>query len=61
VHVLGLYQTSVLSTPTFLYSVSDVVGKPLKRTFPPLRKCKQIWPAPNKTVRQQAVCWFRHG
>ncbi len=42
VHLLGLYQLPALPSPIWIYDISEMVGKPLPRSFPPPRKIAQV-------------------
>eukprot|EP00879_Flechtneria_rotunda_P023949 GHRR01025369.1.p1 GENE.GHRR01025369.1~~GHRR01025369.1.p1 ORF type:complete len:969 (+),score=296.48 GHRR01025369.1:353-3259(+) len=44
IRLVGLYQLPSIPCPVFLFSVTEVVGKPLRRQFTSLRKIKQVWP-----------------
>lgn len=46
IRMAGLFQLPCVPCPVFLYSVVEAVGRPLRRSFPGLRKIKQIWPQP---------------
>jgi hypothetical protein len=49
IRMSGLFQLPCVPCPVFLYNVMEAVGRPLRRTFPGLRKIKQIWPQPPET------------
>lgn len=44
IKLCGQYKLETTTTPVFLYSCSEQVGKPLQRTFGDLRKAKKVWP-----------------
>lgn len=50
IRLLGLFQLPSVPSPVFLFSVTEVVGKPLSRQFTSLRKIKQVWPTSTAKV-----------
>jgi len=50
IKLLGLFQLPSLPSPAFLFSATEVVGKPLRRQFAGLRKIRQVWPTPGCKV-----------
>jgi hypothetical protein len=59
IRMSGLFQLPCVPCPVFLYNVVEAVGRPLRRTFPGLRKIKQIWPQPPEMkVRCEISTWF---
>jgi hypothetical protein len=52
----GLYQLQAIPSPVYLFSCTEVVGRPLRRTFEGLRKVKKIWPQPKIMERVSDPC-----
>lgn len=50
IKLCGQYKLDSTSTPAFLYSCNEQVGKPLKRTFGDLRKARKMWPHAEQLV-----------
>lgn len=54
----GLFQLPSVPCPVFLFSATEVVGKPLRRTYEGLRKIRRVWPQPKAFADDKVrCCW----
>jgi hypothetical protein len=56
IRLCGLFQLPSVPCPVYLFSCTELIGKPMRRDFPAgPRKVKAVWAATDKRVRARAL------